>query len=150
MARPSLGLPMWDRERGDNFLDGAAPWYDVYETKDGGYMSVGALENPFYTIFLQVLPLQNFIPQLDTPDPSDFIIQGETFILSPPLSNSLPPSPPLKSNGSRPLALLRLIPHHFLPLQNPRRMDRHLPAHRRMLRTRFEPTRSRQRRVGVR
>lgn len=57
MARPSLGLPMWDRERGDNVLDGAAPWYDVYETKDGEYMSVGAIENPFYTIFLYVLSL---------------------------------------------------------------------------------------------
>lgn len=52
MARPSLGLPLWDQPRGENLLDGGAPWYDVYECADGGFMSVGALENPFYTIFL--------------------------------------------------------------------------------------------------
>ncbi|SCV70402.1 BQ2448_1796 [Microbotryum intermedium] len=52
MSRPSLGFPIWDRPRGENLFDGGAPWYDVYETSDGGYMSVGALENHFYTIFI--------------------------------------------------------------------------------------------------
>lgn len=55
MSRPSLGLPIWDRARGDNFLDGGAPWYDVYETKDGQYMTVAALENHFYATFLETL-----------------------------------------------------------------------------------------------
>lgn len=40
--------PLWDKPRGQNFLDGGCPWYDVYETKDGGHMSVGALEPQFY------------------------------------------------------------------------------------------------------
>ncbi|KDE05640.1 hypothetical protein MVLG_04011 [Microbotryum lychnidis-dioicae p1A1 Lamole] len=52
MSRPSLGFPIWDQPRGENLLDGGAPWYDVFETSDGGYMSVGALENHFYTIFI--------------------------------------------------------------------------------------------------
>jgi alpha-methylacyl-CoA racemase len=34
--------------RGENVLDGGAPWYNVYETKDGKYVSVGAIEARFY------------------------------------------------------------------------------------------------------
>jgi alpha-methylacyl-CoA racemase len=34
---------MWSDERGTNVLDGAAHFYDVYETSDGGYVSVGAM-----------------------------------------------------------------------------------------------------------
>lgn len=52
MARPSLGLPIWDRGRGENVLDGGAPWYEVYETACGGYMTVGAIEPAFYAVFL--------------------------------------------------------------------------------------------------
>ncbi|GAA5956923.1 hypothetical protein JCM3765_006641 [Sporobolomyces pararoseus] len=55
MSSPSLNLPLWSQARGENFLDGGAPWYDVYETKDGKYMSVGALESHFYTEFLSTL-----------------------------------------------------------------------------------------------
>ncbi|GAA5920404.1 hypothetical protein JCM6882_003266 [Rhodosporidiobolus microsporus] len=54
MSRPSLGLPMWDQPRGENVLDGGAPWYDVYETKDGKYMSMGPIENHFYAAFLKL------------------------------------------------------------------------------------------------
>lgn len=35
-----LGKPMWDRERGDNVLDGGCPYYDTYETRDGRFMAV--------------------------------------------------------------------------------------------------------------
>ncbi|GAA6028501.1 hypothetical protein JCM8097_007249 [Rhodosporidiobolus ruineniae] len=52
MSRPSLNLPMWNRPRGENILDSGAPWYDVYETKDGKYMSLGPIENHFYAVFL--------------------------------------------------------------------------------------------------
>jgi alpha-methylacyl-CoA racemase len=34
--------------RGGDFLTGAAPWYGVYGTRDGGYLSVGAVEPHFY------------------------------------------------------------------------------------------------------
>ncbi|KAK7545142.1 CoA-transferase family III domain-containing protein [Phyllosticta citribraziliensis] len=39
---PRLAMrgPMWDRERGDNVLDGGCPYYDTYETKDGKFMAV--------------------------------------------------------------------------------------------------------------
>ncbi|HVB28111.1 MAG TPA: CaiB/BaiF CoA-transferase family protein, partial [Mycobacteriales bacterium] len=35
---------LWRTERGTNLLDTGAPFYDVYETADGGWMAVGALE----------------------------------------------------------------------------------------------------------
>jgi alpha-methylacyl-CoA racemase len=38
----------WADERGTNLLDGGAPFYDTYQTSDGGYMAVGALERRFY------------------------------------------------------------------------------------------------------
>ena len=38
----------WRGERGDNLLDGGAPFYATYETADGGYVAVGALEPQFF------------------------------------------------------------------------------------------------------
>jgi alpha-methylacyl-CoA racemase len=38
----------WTDERGSNLLDGGAPFYDTYETADGGYVAVGALEPKFF------------------------------------------------------------------------------------------------------
>ena len=38
----------WSAERDGNMLDGAAPYYRCYETKDGKFLSVGAIEPQFY------------------------------------------------------------------------------------------------------
>lgn len=43
----------WRQERGTNIVDGGAPFYDVYETGDGKYVSLAAAEPRFYTEFLQ-------------------------------------------------------------------------------------------------
>lgn len=40
MPRLARRTPMWDRERGDNVLDGGCPYYDTYETGDGKYVAV--------------------------------------------------------------------------------------------------------------
>jgi alpha-methylacyl-CoA racemase len=48
----------WADERGTNLLDGGAPFYDTYETSDGGYMAVGALERRFYQQLLIGLGLE--------------------------------------------------------------------------------------------
>src|SRR5580658_8434983 len=55
----------WRDERGVNLLDGGAPWYDVYETADGQWMAVGALEPQFYAALLAGLELT------DLPDRGD-------------------------------------------------------------------------------
>jgi alpha-methylacyl-CoA racemase len=51
------GAGQWRDERGTNRLDSGAPFYDVYETSDGGYMAVGALEPRFYQEFVTRLGL---------------------------------------------------------------------------------------------
>ncbi|KAK7188853.1 hypothetical protein DPSP01_007670 [Paraphaeosphaeria sporulosa] len=58
MPRLGLKTEVWRRERGTNMLDGGAPYYDTYETKDGKYMAVGAIEPQFYAALLQGLGLQ--------------------------------------------------------------------------------------------
>lgn len=47
----------WTDDRGDNRLDSGAPWYSVYETKDGRYISIASNETRFYDVTLQRLGL---------------------------------------------------------------------------------------------
>jgi alpha-methylacyl-CoA racemase len=47
----------WSDEAGTNLLDSGAHFYEVYETADGGFMSVGALEPQFYAELLARLEL---------------------------------------------------------------------------------------------
>lgn len=53
-------LPIWFGERGENILDGGSFFYGTYETSDGKYMSVGALEPQFYQAFVDALGLSDF------------------------------------------------------------------------------------------
>ncbi|GAA4213829.1 CaiB/BaiF CoA transferase family protein [Actinocatenispora rupis] len=59
---------MWG-ERGGNLLDGGAPFYDAYRCADGGYVAVGALEDPFYRELLAGLGLADdaTLPPRDDP-----------------------------------------------------------------------------------
>lgn len=43
----------WLDERGSNYIDSGAPFYDVYETSDGKYISVGAIEPKFHREMLR-------------------------------------------------------------------------------------------------
>src|SRR5205085_3915191 len=47
----------WRDERGVNLLDGGAPFYDSYETADGKYVAIGAIEPQFYNNLLEALGL---------------------------------------------------------------------------------------------
>lgn len=57
----------WGRGRGENLLDGGAPFYDTYLTADGGYLALGALERRFYAELLDGLGLADE----DLPDQMD-------------------------------------------------------------------------------
>ena len=41
-------MGVWSDDRGTNLLDTGAPFYDVYETADGEYISLGSLEPQFF------------------------------------------------------------------------------------------------------
>src|SRR5262249_3215316 len=47
----------WRDERGVNVIDSGAPFYNVYQTKDGKWLSVGAIEQRFYAEFVRKLGL---------------------------------------------------------------------------------------------
>jgi len=47
----------WAEPRGENILDGGAPFYNVYETADGGFMAVGSIEAPFYALLVKGIGL---------------------------------------------------------------------------------------------
>jgi alpha-methylacyl-CoA racemase len=49
------GAGLWNAPRGENLLDGGAPWYDTYQTKDGRWVSIGAIEGKFYAQLLKAL-----------------------------------------------------------------------------------------------
>lgn len=48
----------WAGERGTNLLDGGTPFYDTYETADGRYVSLAALEPKFFAQLAEALGLE--------------------------------------------------------------------------------------------
>lgn len=62
-----LAAGLWEERRGANLLDGAAPFYRCYETADGRWLAVGAIEAQFYAALLELLGLGNEA----LPPPSD-------------------------------------------------------------------------------
>lgn len=57
-ARFARRTPVWDRPRGENLLDSGCPWYECYETADGRWMAVGALEPRFFGELVKGLGLE--------------------------------------------------------------------------------------------
>lgn len=49
----------WSEDRGRNVLDGGASYYNVYETSDLRFISIGALENRFYDELCRLLGIKN-------------------------------------------------------------------------------------------
>ncbi|CQR60551.1 CaiB/BaiF CoA transferase family protein [Streptomyces leeuwenhoekii] len=67
MIHGMLAAGGWQDRRGANLLDGGCPFYGTYETADGRYMAVGALERHFYDEFLTLLGIPDQAPARDNP-----------------------------------------------------------------------------------
>src|SRR3954454_22590561 len=67
MMYGALAAGAWVEKRGSNRTDGGAHYYQVYEPKDGEYVSFGALEPQFYTLLLKHTSLEgeDLPPQTD-------------------------------------------------------------------------------------
>jgi len=67
MMYGSLASGAWKEERGQNRTDGGAHYYQVYETNDGEYVSIGAIEPQFYALLLKHTGLEGeeLPPQTD-------------------------------------------------------------------------------------
>lgn len=59
MIYSMFSFGIWRDERGANLLDGAAPFYDTYQTSDGKWVSIGAIEAEFYAQLLGKLGLED-------------------------------------------------------------------------------------------
>ncbi|MGM0426363.1 MAG: CaiB/BaiF CoA transferase family protein [Thermodesulfobacteriota bacterium] len=75
-----MGHQLMTPEIGTNVLDGGAPFYQTYETADGRFMAVGAIEGRFYAELLEGLEIDpsSFPRQYDTgkwPEMIDTFIQ---------------------------------------------------------------------------
>jgi alpha-methylacyl-CoA racemase len=58
MTHSFRAMGLWNDERGTNMLDTGAHYYDVYETADGRYVSVGSIESQFYAELLRLTGLE--------------------------------------------------------------------------------------------
>lgn len=58
---------LWSDARGENMLDGGAPFYGVFETRDGKHVAIGSIEPQFYKLLLEKIGLleAELPPQLD-------------------------------------------------------------------------------------
>jgi alpha-methylacyl-CoA racemase len=52
MLHEIRGLSLWHDERGTNSMDTGSHYYNVYETSDGEFVAVGAMEPRFYRSFM--------------------------------------------------------------------------------------------------
>ena len=56
---------------GETPLTGQYPWYDVYETKDGRYVTLGALEPQFWSAFCDAIDREDLVDAHMTGDPAE-------------------------------------------------------------------------------
>lgn len=52
-------MGLWSAPRGENLLDGGAPFYDTYRCADGKFVSVAPLEPEFYALLIGKLGLKD-------------------------------------------------------------------------------------------
>ena len=71
MTYAMFNVGMWQDSRGVNVLDGAAHYYDTYETADGKWIAIGSIEEPFYALLLEKLGLS---------DDPDFVYQAHAAL----------------------------------------------------------------------
>ena len=89
-----LATKSWSEERGTNILDTGAPWYNVYETKDGKYVSIGSIEGRFYEELLRKLG----VPDLGQHDRSRW---PKCILCFPKLSKARPVTNGARSSRAR-------------------------------------------------
>jgi alpha-methylacyl-CoA racemase len=58
MIHAFVAMGLWAEEPGTNILDTGAHFYDVYETADGKYVSIGSIEPQFYAELLRLSGLE--------------------------------------------------------------------------------------------
>jgi len=60
-----------DPRPGETPLTGAVPWYDIYETEDGRYVTFAALEEKFWTTFCEEVGREDLLDVHGSDDPAE-------------------------------------------------------------------------------
>ncbi|MQG33965.1 MAG: CoA transferase [SAR202 cluster bacterium] len=63
-------------QRGGNRLNGGAPYYNVYQTKDGRYFSIAAIEPWFWENLCRALELEDLLPHQDATEAKKAEVEG--------------------------------------------------------------------------
>ena len=63
-------------QRGGNRLNGGAPYYNVYQTKDGRYFSIAAIEPWFWENLCRALELEDLLPHQDATGAKKAEVEG--------------------------------------------------------------------------
>ncbi|XP_003739153.1 alpha-methylacyl-CoA racemase [Galendromus occidentalis] len=72
---PRMNIPIWFSDRGNNVLDGGTHFYQTYETSDGKFVAVGALEPQFYAEFIRGIGLDpDTFPQMQDMDEAKEVV----------------------------------------------------------------------------
>jgi len=71
---------IWSSRRGDNIVDGGAPYYGAYETSDGRYVAIGAMEEKFYELLLAKLGLADDPDMRPHTDRARWAYQRKRFV----------------------------------------------------------------------
>lgn len=72
-------IGMWNQPRGQNLLDGGAPFYDCYECADGKFVSIAPLEGEFFSLLIDKLGLKDHPAMQAQYDGSTWPAMRETF-----------------------------------------------------------------------
>jgi alpha-methylacyl-CoA racemase len=70
----------WNAERGSNLIDSGAPFYDVYETSDGAYVSIAALEKRFFADLVARMGLEDDPAMENRMDPASWPAMRQRFV----------------------------------------------------------------------
>ena len=62
MFQGLLACGMWQEKRGSNLLDGSAPFYRTYATRDGESIVIAAIETQFFRTLLELLEIEAIDP----------------------------------------------------------------------------------------
>src|SRR3954468_11355938 len=104
LTRGLFAAGQWQDRAGANLIDGGSPWYDAYETADGKWIAIGAIEPQFRAALLDKLGLSGDDPDIGATFAATFrqhprdhwcaLLEGSDACFAPVLSLAEAPSHP--------------------------------------------------------
>jgi len=104
LTRGLFAAGLWEDRAGANIIDGGSAWYDTYETADGQWIAIGAIEPQFRTTLLDLIGLSGEEPDMKAAFSATFrqhprdhwcaLLEGSDACFAPVLSLAEAPAHP--------------------------------------------------------